>query len=121
MAGDLHKTKADIVRGEFHTDGEGFVFTLSDTPFSGFGTSPQAAYDNLMLTVDEAADLPDRFRELAADQRSAIERASLIRMTAGLLIALTIIGGALGGALTLLPQVIADTVQVLNDNTHEPS
>lgn len=116
------KTTANsLVRGEFHTDGSGFVFTLSDTPFSGYGKTAQDAYDNLVNTIDDAGDLPDRLRELAKDQASAVERAALLRLAGVFLIALTVAGGLLGGAMALAPQVIADISQTLDDKTAAPS
>lgn len=114
-------TPNSLVRGEFHTDGAGFVFTLSDTPFSGYGKTAEDAYDDLMQSIDEAGDLPERLRDLAKDQASAAERASLIRLAGIFLIALTVAGGLLGGAMALAPQVVADISQTLNDQSAAPS
>lgn len=106
-----------IIRGEFHTDGEMFVFTLAGTPLSGVGATPQAAFDDLMRVQAQAGDLPERLRELAREQAGAAERASLIRVVGAALVGLTIVGGALGGALALAPHVIADIVETTNAQT----
>lgn len=110
-----------VVRGEFHTDGETFVFTLKDTPLSGVGTSPQAAFDDLMRVQAQAGALPERLRELAREQAGAAERASIIRLVGAALVGLTIVGGALGGALALAPHVIADIADTVNTPQQTPA
>lgn len=112
--------KGKVIGGQFHTDGEKFIFTLADTPLSGIGNSPAAAFDDLMRVTEQAGDLPDRLRELAREQAGAAERASLIRLIGAILVGLTIAGGMLGGALVLAPQVIADVVDTINAKTQNP-
>lgn len=113
----VNATRADddrVIRGRFHTDGETFVFVLEDTPLSGLGATPQAAFDDMMRVKAEAGALTERFRELARDQAGAAERASLLRLAGAALVGLTIVGGALGGAVALAPRVIADIVDTVN-------
>jgi hypothetical protein len=110
-----------VVRGEFHTDGEKYIFTLAGTPLSGIGNTPGAAFDDLMRVTEQAGDLPDRLRELAREQAGASERASLIRLFGAILAGLTIAGGMLGGAMVLAPQVIADVVDTVNARTQDPA
>lgn len=112
--------RGKVIRGEFHTDGEKFIFTLADTPLSGIGNSPGAAFDDLLRATEQAGDLPYRLRELAREQAGAAERASLIRLVGAVLVGLTIAGGMLGGALVLAPQVIADVIDTVNAKTQNP-
>lgn len=107
-----------VIRGEFHTDGETFVFTLAGTPLSGVGATPQAAFDALMRVEAQAGALPERLRDLAREQAGAAERASLIRLVGVLVVGLTIVGGALGGAAALAPRVAADIAATMN--TEQP-
>ncbi len=113
--------KRRVIRGEFHTDGERFIFTLADTPVSGIGDTPGSAFDDLMRATEQAGNLPDRLRELAREQAGSAERASLMRLIGAALIGLTIAGGILGGALALAPQVIADVVDTINSKTQGPA
>lgn len=110
-----------VIRGEFHTDGETFIFTLADTPLSGVGPTPQAAFDSLMQATSHAGALPGRLRELAREQASAADRASLMRLIGAVLVGLTIAGGMLGGALVLAPYVIADVIDTINAQTQTPA
>jgi hypothetical protein len=91
------KGAADVVCGEFHTDGATFVFRLAGLPISGAGPSPQAAFDDLMAAQARAGDLQDKLRAIARDQQGEEVRATLIRMIMIWLIALTLIGGLLAG------------------------
>jgi hypothetical protein len=113
--------RGQVISGEFHTDGEKYIFTLGGTPLSGIGNTPGAAFDDLMRVTEQAGDLPYRLRELAREQTAAAERASLIRLIGAILVGLTIAGGMLGGAMVLAPQVIADVVDTINAKTQNPT
>ncbi len=108
-----------VIRGAFHTDGKTFVFTLADAPFSGVGATPQAAFEDLMATHARAGDLPARLEALAREQGGAGERRAIVRLIGIGLIALTVIGGALGGAVALAPRVVADVAQTTLDKINE--
>jgi hypothetical protein len=97
-----------VIRGEFCTDGRTFVFNLKDTPLSGIGATPQEAFDDLLLVEAKAGTLPHRLAELAREQADAAQSASLVRIVVIGLVALTIVGGALGGAVALAPRVASD-------------
>lgn len=121
MSDNSQAESGRVIRGEFHTDGETFIFTLADTPLSGVGATPQAAFDNLLQATSQAGALPGRLRELAREQASAADRASLMRLIGAVLIGLTIAGGMLGGALVLAPHVIADVIDTINAQTQTPA
>lgn len=100
-----------VIRGEFHTDGATFVFKLDGTPFSGVGATPQAAFDDLLAVEQRAGDLPQALAALAREQASAVERRTIVRLVGAAVVGLTIVGGALGGAVALAPRVVADVAQ----------
>ncbi|MFN4184204.1 MAG: hypothetical protein ACK4M6_05410 [Hyphomonas sp.] len=121
MPATSHAENGRVIHGEFHSDGETFIFTLADTPLSGVGNTPQAAFDDLIRVTEQAGALPERLRDLAREQAGAAERASLIRLVGALLIGLTIAGGALGGAAVLAPRVVADVIDTINAKQQEPA
>jgi len=102
---------ASVIRGEFFSDGATFVMRLADTPISGIGQSPAQAYDDLLRASAAAGDLPARLAHLAKEQRGEQVRAAVIRTTMTALIAFGVVGGAIAGAVTVAPAVIADIVQ----------
>lgn len=108
-----------VIRGTFHTDGATFVFTLADVPLSGVGETPQAAFDDLMAAQARAGDLPARLQALAREQQGAGDRRTIVRLIGIGLIALTVIGGALGGAVALAPRVVADVARTTLDKVNE--
>lgn len=108
-----------VIRGAFHTDGKTFVFTLADVPLSGVGATPQAAFDDLMAAQARAGDLPARLEALAREQHGAGDRRTIVRLIGIGLIALTVIGGALGGAVALAPRVVADIARTTLDKVNE--
>lgn len=108
-----------VIRGTFHTDGDSFVFTLADVPLSGVGATPQAAFDDLMAAQSRAGDLPARLQALAREQQGAGDRRTIVRLIGIGMIALTVIGGALGGAVALAPRVVADVASTTLDKVNE--
>lgn len=108
-----------VVRGAFHTDGKTFVFTLADVPLSGVGTTPQAAFDDLMATYARAGELPARLEAMSREQAGAADRRAIVKLIGVGLIALTVIGGALGGAVALAPRVVADVAQTTLEKVNE--
>lgn len=100
-----------VVRGAFHTDGKTFVFTMADVPLSGVGATPQAAFDDLMAAYARAGDLPARLEAISREQAGAADRRAITKLIGIGMIALTVIGGALGGAVALAPRVVADVAQ----------
>lgn len=115
--GDM--VSGSVIRGTFHTDGDTFVFTLADVPLSGVGATPQAAFDDLMAAQARAGDLPARLEALAREQQGAGDRRTIVRLIGIGLIALTVIGGALGGAVALAPRVVADIARTTLDRVNE--
>ena len=63
------KPATNLIKGDFVTDGETFVFRLSGTPLAGVGKSAAAAFDDLIRLSGETAPLVDRLREVAHDQQ----------------------------------------------------
>jgi len=108
-----------VIRGTFHTDGKTFVFTLADVPLSGVGATPQAAFDDLMAAQARAGDLPARLEAMAREQHGAGDRRTIVRLIGIGLIALTVIGGTLGGAVALAPRVVADVARTTLDKVNE--
>ena len=101
-----------VLKGEFWTDGTSFIFKLADTPLSGTGDSPAAAFENLMRSDKGAGGLSSRLRELARDQQGERVRAMVIRMAMIGFIAFGLMGGALVGSAALFPRVIADITDI---------
>jgi len=97
-----------IVRGDFFTDGKTFVFRLADTPLSGVGDTPSAAFQDLMRVDAEAASLSARLRDLSRDQQGERVRAEIIRMSMIALIVFGVAGGAVAASAALMPRVLAD-------------
>jgi hypothetical protein len=108
-----------VVRGAFHTDGKTFVFTMADVPLSGVGATPQAAFDDLMAAYARAGDLPARLEAMSREQAGAADRRAIIKLIGIGMIALTVIGGALGGAVALAPRVVADVAQTTLEKVNE--
>ena len=101
-----------VIKSEFWTDGTSFIFRLADTPLSGTGDSPTAAFESLMRSDKSVGGLSLRLRELASDQQGEQVRATVIRMAVIGLIAFGIIGGTLVGSAALFPRVIADVTDI---------
>jgi hypothetical protein len=101
-----------VLKGEFWTDGTSFIFKLADTPLSGTGDSPAAAFESLMRSDKGAGGLSSRLRELARDQQGERVRAMVIRMAMIGFITFGIIGGTLVGSAALMPRVIADVTEI---------
>lgn len=108
-----------VVRGAFHTDGKTFVFSMADVPLSGVGATPQAAFDDLMAAYARAGDLPARLEAMSREQAGASDRRAIIKLIGIGMIALTVIGGALGGAVALAPRVVADVAQTTLEKVNE--
>jgi hypothetical protein len=108
-----------VVRGAFHTDGKTFVFTMADVPLSGVGATPEAAFDDLMAAYARAGDLPARLEAMSREQVGAADRRAIIKLIGIGMIALTVIGGALGGAVALAPRVVADVAQTTLEKVNE--
>jgi hypothetical protein len=108
-----------VVRGAFHTDGNTFVFTMADVPLSGVGATPQAAFDDLMAAYARAGALPARLEAMSREQAGAADRRMIVKLIGIGLIALTVIGGALGGAVALAPRVVADVAQTTLEKVNE--
>jgi hypothetical protein len=106
------KQESSLIKGNFVTDGETFVFRLAGTPISGIGKSATAAFEDLVRVSGDAAPLADRLRELARDQEDEKVRATVIRMAMVGLIVLGVVGGALFGAAAIFPRVVADTSEL---------
>jgi hypothetical protein len=98
-------TAADIVRGEFLTDGKTFVFRLKDLPLSGVGPTADAAFQDLVRVEAASGELGERLKALAADQAGELVRATVIRWLIIALIAFGVVGGGLVGAFALAPAV----------------
>ena len=94
-----------IIKGEFVTNGETFIFRLAGTPLSGIGTSPQDAFANLVRAESAAGPLPTQIQALAREQQGETVRASVIRTTMAGLIFLAVVGGALLTAAGMMPRV----------------
>jgi hypothetical protein len=107
------KGEIEVVKGEFITDGKTFVFHLPGTPFSGIGSTPADAYQDLMRIGAQTDQLSKRMKELARDQQGEIVRATIIRMSMIGLIVFGVVGGALFGAAAIFPRVAAD----ISENT----
>jgi hypothetical protein len=103
------KREMNLIKGDFVTDGETFVFRLAGTPLSGVGNSAATAFDDLVRVSGETVPLADRLRELARDQQDEKVRATVIKFAMVGLIIFGVIGGALFGAAAILPRVVADT------------
>jgi hypothetical protein len=101
--------EANLIKGDFFTDGETFVFRLAGTPISGVGNSAATAFEDLVRVSGETAPLADRLRELARDQQDETVRATVIKFAMVGLILFGVVGGALFGAAAMLPRVVADT------------
>ena len=101
-----------VIKGEFWTDGTSFIFRLADSPLSGTGDSPTAAFDSLMRSDKSVGGLSLRLRELACDQQGERVRAMVIRMAMIGLITFGIMGGTLVGSAALFPRVIADVADI---------
>jgi hypothetical protein len=106
------KPATNLIKGDFVTDGETFVFRLSGTPLAGVGKSAAAAFDDLMRLSGETAPLVDRLREVARDQQDEKVRATAVKMAMVGLIVFGVIGGAIFGAAAIFPRVVADTSEV---------
>jgi hypothetical protein len=106
------KRELNLIKGDFVTDGETFVFRLAGTPLSGVGKSAAAAFEDLMRVTGETAPLADRLRELARDQQDEKVRATVIRMAMVGLIVFGVVGGALFGAAAIVPRVVVDTSEL---------
>ncbi|HEY0941159.1 MAG TPA: hypothetical protein VGE08_13750 [Steroidobacter sp.] len=116
MAQLLEKDQeADLIQGEFFTDGKTFVFRLKDTPLSGTGNSPAEAFQDLVRVDAAAGALKHKLQTLQREQRGELVRATIIRMTMIGLITFGVLGGALVGAAALAPRVIADMVQITTE------
>jgi hypothetical protein len=109
--------KPNVVRGDFVTDGETFIFRLEGTPLSGVGRSASAAFDDLIRVQDETQPLTARLKELERDQQDEGVRATIVRMSMVGLIVFGVVGGALFGTAALLPRVIADTSETVMTKT----
>lgn len=111
MTNELSASDGAVIRGEFHTDGQTFVFRLADTPFSGVGATPAQAFEDLLRSKASAGDLSRKLRDLAREQRGEQVRAAIVRTSMAALIAFGLVGGALGGAAALAPGVVAGVVE----------
>lgn len=85
-----------VVEGDFFTDGQTFLVRLRDTPLCGTGRTLDAAFADLMRVLEASGDFAGRLREMAQEQRSERLRASLLRMTAWVLIVFGVLGGRAG-------------------------
>jgi hypothetical protein len=99
---------AQVIKGEFFTDGKTFIFRLADTPLSGIGATAEEAFANLIKAQSAADALSSRIRALALEQQDEKVRASLIRMIMVGLIALGVVGGALVTAAGMVPKITSD-------------
>jgi hypothetical protein len=106
------KQEVDLIKGDFVTDGEMFVFRLAGTPLSGVGASAAAAFEDLVRVRGETALLAERLQELARDQQDEQVRSTVVRMAMIGLIAIGVVGGALFGAAAIFPRVVADTSEL---------
>jgi hypothetical protein len=100
--------EAEVIKGDFFTDGKTFILRLADTPLSGTGATAQEAFENLMSTQQSAGALTGRIKALARDQQGETLRTAIIRMTLAGLIVFGVIGGALVTAASMAPKVAAD-------------
>jgi hypothetical protein len=107
------RTDADVIRGEFVTDGKTFIFSLAGTPLSGTGASPQEAYAALLGAQGAAGELPQRLAELAREQQGEKVRAGIIQLLMVGLIALGVVGGALVTTATLASRVMGAVTSVV--------
>jgi len=106
---------AELVRGEFVSDGKSFVFRLEGTPVSGAGSTAEEAFQNLMRATAAAGELGGTLRDLAREQQGERFRATLVRAVMACLIVFGVVGGALGASAALAPRVAADMVEVAAD------
>src|SRR5262245_15021902 len=100
--------EAEVIKGDFFTDGKTFILRLADTPLSGTGATAHEAFQNLMSTQESAGALTGRIKALARDQQGETLRTAIIRMTLAGLIVFGVIGGALVTAASMAPKVAAD-------------
>lgn len=102
-----------IIKGEFVTNGEKFVFRLADTPLSAVGGSAQEAFANLLKAEAAAGSLSSQIRLLAREQKGENARATVVRMTMAGLIAMAIVGGALVTAAGMAPRIASEATTAL--------
>lgn len=102
--------EADVIRGDFVTDGRTFILRLADTPLSGVGTTPQEAFDNLLAAQSAAGELPRRLSALAREQAGEQVRARIIQLAMIALIVLGVAGGATVSAAAMAPKVAATLI-----------
>lgn len=110
--------EAQVIRGEFFTDGSTYIFRLAGLPVSGTGATPQAAYDDMLRAQAASGDLPRQLRLIAREQQGEQVRATLVRTSLFGLIALTLVGGLAAGLVALAPRVAADMTQATISAMH---
>jgi hypothetical protein len=102
----------EVVKGDFYTDGRTFVFRLEGTPLTGTGTTPSAAFEDLMRVEATTGGLSQALKDMGRDQQGEQVRATVIRMTMIGLIVFGVIAGTLATTAALLPRVAADLAQI---------
>jgi hypothetical protein len=106
------KREIGVIAGEFFTDGNTFVFQLAGTPLSGTGSTPSAAFEDLLRVESTAGPLSKTLKDLGRDQQGEQVRATVIRMSMIGLIVFGVIAGTLAATAAMLPRVAGDMSQI---------
>lgn len=106
------KREVGVIKGEFYTDGDTFVFRLAGTPLSGTGSTLSAAFEDLLRVESAAGPLSQTLKDLGRDQQGEQVRAAVIRMSMIGLIVFGVIAGTLAATAALLPRVAGDMSQI---------